>query len=78
MAIMGDAAHPFLPYDPLFVILATEVNVIDRTSMQGASQAIEDGVVLAVTLQLAGKAKVPLALRAWETIRSNQLYPNYD
>jgi 2-polyprenyl-6-methoxyphenol hydroxylase-like FAD-dependent oxidoreductase len=45
--------------------------------MQGASQAIEDGVVLAVTLQLAGKAKVPLALRAWETIRLNQLYPNY-
>jgi hypothetical protein len=40
--------------------------------MQGASQAIEDGVVLAVTLQLAGKAKVPLALRAWETIRSIQ------
>jgi len=52
-----------------------QINATNRTSMQGASQAIEDGVVLAVTLQLAGKAKVPLALRAWETIRSIQLYP---
>ncbi|TFK39649.1 hypothetical protein BDQ12DRAFT_682150 [Crucibulum laeve] len=39
------------------------------TSIQGASQAIEDGVALAVTLQLAGKRKVPLAVKAWEHIR---------
>ena len=40
-----------------------------RTSIQGASQAIEDGITLAVTLQLAGKKDVPLAVRAWEKIR---------
>jgi hypothetical protein len=61
----------------LYLQFRQRINAIDRTSMQGVSQAIEDGVVLAVTLQLAGKAKVPLALRAWETIRLNQLYPNY-
>jgi len=37
--------------------------------MQGASQAVEDGVVLAVALELAGKTNIPLALKAWETIR---------
>ncbi|KAF8989689.1 monooxygenase [Cyathus striatus] len=39
------------------------------TSVQCASQAIEDGVVLAVTLQLAGKAQVSLAVKAWEHLR---------
>lgn len=39
------------------------------TSMQGASQAVEDGVALAVTLQLAGKDDIPLAVRTWEKIR---------
>ncbi|KIJ64201.1 hypothetical protein HYDPIDRAFT_175598 [Hydnomerulius pinastri MD-312] len=39
------------------------------TSIQGASQAIEDGVTLAVALQLAGKQSVPLAVRTWEHIR---------
>ncbi|KLO05518.1 monooxygenase [Schizopora paradoxa] len=52
LALIGDAAHPFLP-----------------TSIQGASQAVEDGVTLAVVLQLGGKSDVPLALRAWEKIR---------
>ncbi|KAI0060258.1 monooxygenase [Artomyces pyxidatus] len=52
LALIGDAAHPFLP-----------------TSVQGASQAVEDGVTLAVVLQLAGKMSVPLAVRAWEKIR---------
>jgi len=39
------------------------------TSIQGASQAIEDGVTLAVVLQLAGKDNVPVSLQAWEKIR---------
>ncbi|KAL5524145.1 hypothetical protein ACEPAG_8318 [Sanghuangporus baumii] len=52
LALIGDAAHPFLP-----------------TSIQGASQAVEDGITLAVVLQLAGKKDVPLAIRAWEKIR---------
>lgn len=40
-----------------------------RTSIQGASQAIEDGITLAAVLQQAGKDKIPLAVRAWEKIR---------
>ena len=40
-----------------------------RTSIQGASQAIEDGVVLAAVLQQAGKQNIPLGVRAWEDIR---------
>ncbi len=44
--------------------------MIHRTSIQGASQAVEDGVTLAVVLQLGGgKSDVPLAVRAWEKIR---------
>ncbi|KAF8142161.1 monooxygenase [Boletus edulis] len=39
------------------------------TSMQGASQAIEDGVTLAVTLKMAGKDNILLAARTWEAIR---------
>ncbi|KAG8214966.1 monooxygenase [Butyriboletus roseoflavus] len=39
------------------------------TSTQGASQAIEDGVTLAVVLKMAGKDRVPLAARVWEAIR---------
>jgi len=44
------------------------------TSIQGASQAIEDGATLAQTLWLAGgtKADVPLALRAYQEIRYNR------
>ncbi|KAK4705296.1 hypothetical protein P7C70_g915, partial [Phenoliferia sp. Uapishka_3] len=51
-ALIGDAAHPFLP-----------------TSIQGASQAMEDGVTLACTLKQAGKGSIPLAVRAFEAIR---------
>ncbi|KAG2121125.1 monooxygenase [Suillus cothurnatus] len=39
------------------------------SSMQGASQAIEDGTTLAITLSLAGKNNVPLGTRTWESIR---------
>lgn len=42
---------------------------IQSTSMQGASQGIEDGVTLAVALEMAGKDKVALAARTWEAIR---------
>ncbi|KZP01355.1 monooxygenase [Calocera viscosa TUFC12733] len=52
IALIGDAAHPFLP-----------------TSAQGASQAIEDAVTIAVNLKLAGKKDAQLALRAFETMR---------
>ncbi|ERS96736.1 hypothetical protein HMPREF1624_06945 [Sporothrix schenckii ATCC 58251] len=53
IALLGDAAHPFLP-----------------TSIQGASQAVEDGVTLGVTLRRAGSAAhVPEAVAAFEALR---------
>jgi len=56
IALIGDAAHPFLP-----------------TSIQGASQAMEDGVCLAVCLQLAGKEHVADALRGYEKMRYDRV-----
>jgi 2-polyprenyl-6-methoxyphenol hydroxylase-like FAD-dependent oxidoreductase len=52
IALIGDAAHPFLP-----------------TSIQGASQSMEDGVTMAVCLRRAGKESVQEALRVFEALR---------
>ena len=57
IALIGDAAHPFLP-----------------TSIQGASQSMEDGVTLAITLEKAGRGKVPQAIRAYEAIRYERVH----
>lgn len=59
IALIGDAAHPFLP-----------------TSIQGASQAMEDGVVLAACLDAAGGGKdnVQEAVRVWERIRYERVH----
>jgi 2-polyprenyl-6-methoxyphenol hydroxylase-like FAD-dependent oxidoreductase len=56
IALIGDAAHPFLP-----------------TSIQGASQSMEDGVTLAICLERSGKSNVPEALRAYERIRYDRV-----
>lgn len=57
IALIGDAAHPFLP-----------------TSIQGASQAMEDGVTMAACLDLAGKNKVTEAMRVYEKIRYERVH----
>jgi 2-polyprenyl-6-methoxyphenol hydroxylase-like FAD-dependent oxidoreductase len=57
IALIGDAAHPFLP-----------------TSIQGASQSIEDGVVLAACLDRAGQSDVRLGIRAYEQIRYERVH----
>ena len=44
------------------------------TSIQGASQSIEDGVVLATCLQLSGKSNIPRALRAYQKIRYERVH----
>lgn len=56
IALIGDAAHPFLP-----------------TSIQGASQAMEDGVTVAICLELAGKENAQEALLAYEKIRYDRV-----
>ncbi|KAI7211915.1 putative MAK1-like monooxygenase [Hortaea werneckii] len=43
------------------------------TSIQGASQAMEDGACIAVCLELAGKQKAALALKAFEAMRYDRV-----
>ncbi|KAH7379764.1 putative MAK1-like monooxygenase [Cadophora sp. MPI-SDFR-AT-0126] len=43
------------------------------TSAQGATQALEDGVTLAITLRRAGKADIPTAVRAYQAIRYDRV-----
>ena len=43
------------------------------TSVQGATQALEDGVTIAVCLRLAGKESVPGAVRTHERIRYDRV-----
>ena len=57
IALIGDAAHPFLP-----------------TSIQGASQAMEDGVTMAICLEKAGKGKISEGVRAYEKIRYGRVH----
>lgn len=58
IALIGDAAHPFLP-----------------TSIQGASQAMEDGVVVAACLDKAGsKQNVVEAMQVYEKIRYERVH----
>ncbi|TVY84077.1 FAD-dependent monooxygenase roqM [Lachnellula suecica] len=52
IALIGDAAHPFLP-----------------TSIQGASQAMEDGATLGVCLSRCGKANIKEGIAAFEALR---------
>ncbi|KAK3384934.1 hypothetical protein B0H63DRAFT_494151 [Podospora didyma] len=44
------------------------------TSIQGASQAMEDGVVLASCLDKAGKGKVQEAVKVWQHIRYERVH----
>jgi hypothetical protein len=44
-------------------------HAVCRSSVQGASQAVEDGLTLAITLSLAGKHNVRLGTQTWESIR---------
>lgn len=57
IALIGDAAHPFLP-----------------TSVQGASQAMEDGATLAACLDIAGKEKVTEGMQVYEKIRYERVH----
>lgn len=57
IALIGDAAHPFLP-----------------TSIQGASQAMEDGVVVAACLDKSGKDQVVEAMQVYEKIRYERVH----
>ena len=56
IALIGDAAHPFLP-----------------TSIQGASQAMEDGATIAVCLEKSGKDHVQDGVAVFEALRYDRV-----
>jgi len=43
------------------------------TSAQGATQAMEDGVTIAICLREAGKQNIPAAVRAFQDIRYDRV-----
>ncbi|KAI1383743.1 FAD/NAD(P)-binding domain-containing protein [Hypoxylon trugodes] len=51
------------------VLLGDSAHPFLPTSAQGATQALEDGVVIAVCLRRGGKENIPTAVRAHEKIR---------
>ncbi|KAH8113467.1 monooxygenase [Phellopilus nigrolimitatus] len=55
------------------VIIGDAAHPYLPTSIQGASQGVEDGVALAITLELAGKKNVHLATRTFEHIRYDRV-----
>lgn len=52
-----------------FLLIGDAVHSYVPTSGQGVTQAIEDAATAAITLELAGKGQVPLALRTVEKMR---------
>ncbi|EIW78864.1 hypothetical protein CONPUDRAFT_166747, partial [Coniophora puteana RWD-64-598 SS2] len=67
---VGNLASPAPSKGGRIILIDDAAHPFFPTSAQGASQAIEGGVTLAVLFQLAGKQNVPVALQAWEKIRS--------
>lgn len=55
------------------IIIGDAAHPVLPTSGQGGGQAIEDAATLAIALELAGKGNIPLALRATEAIRLEEI-----
>ncbi|KAL1861104.1 hypothetical protein Plec18167_002806 [Paecilomyces lecythidis] len=55
------------------VLLGDSAHPFLPTSAQGATQAMEDGVTLAVSLKRAGKGRVPAGVRAYQDIRYDRV-----
>ncbi|EGO20740.1 hypothetical protein SERLADRAFT_477196 [Serpula lacrymans var. lacrymans S7.9] len=67
--IVHDPLPTWISKSARVILIGDAAHPFLPTSVQGASQAIEDGVTLAVVLQLAGKGQVTLAVKAWENLR---------
>ncbi|KAJ5950557.1 Monooxygenase FAD-binding [Penicillium vulpinum] len=74
--------HLVMAVDPLsrwvsekgrMILIGDAAHAFIPTSGQGASQSIEDGAVIAICLELAGKKQVPLALSAMEKLRYQRI-----
>ncbi|KAF2638542.1 FAD/NAD(P)-binding domain-containing protein [Massarina eburnea CBS 473.64] len=72
--VFRDPLPTFISPKARIVLIGDAAHPFLPTSIQGASQSIEDGVVLATCLEQAGKANVPLAVRTHEKIRYERVH----
>jgi 2-polyprenyl-6-methoxyphenol hydroxylase-like FAD-dependent oxidoreductase len=55
------------------ILLGDSAHPFLPTSAQGATQAMEDGVTIAITLRAAGKENIPAAARSFQDIRYDRV-----
>ncbi|KAF1968474.1 FAD/NAD(P)-binding domain-containing protein [Bimuria novae-zelandiae CBS 107.79] len=72
--VFRDPLPTFISPHARIVLIGDAAHPFLPTSIQGASQSIEDGVVLASCLELAGKKHVQLAVKAHEKIRYERVH----
>ncbi|KAJ5715325.1 Monooxygenase FAD-binding [Penicillium malachiteum] len=74
--------HLVMAVDPLtgwvskkgrMIVIGDAAHAFIPTSGQGASQSIEDGAVVAICLELAGKNRIPLALQVMQKLRYERI-----
>ncbi|KAK4192361.1 6-hydroxynicotinate 3-monooxygenase [Podospora australis] len=67
--VFRDPLPTFISPKARTVLIGDAAHPFLPTSIQGASQAMEDGVVLAACLEKAGKGNVQEAVKVWERMR---------
>ncbi|KAK7181620.1 hypothetical protein PSPO01_12296 [Paraphaeosphaeria sporulosa] len=72
--VFRDPLPTFISPKARIVLIGDAAHPFLPTSIQGASQSIEDGVVLASCLELAGKKNIPLAVKSHEKIRYERVH----
>lgn len=72
--VYRDPLPTFISPKARTVLIGDAAHPFLPTSIQGASQSIEDGVVLASCLELAGRDNIPRALRAYEKLRYERVH----
>jgi 2-polyprenyl-6-methoxyphenol hydroxylase-like FAD-dependent oxidoreductase len=72
--VFRDPLPTFISPKSRIVLIGDAAHPFLPTSIQGASQSIEDGVVLASCLELAGKKNIPQGVKAHEKIRYERVH----
>jgi 2-polyprenyl-6-methoxyphenol hydroxylase-like FAD-dependent oxidoreductase len=72
--VFRDPLPTFISPKARIVLIGDAAHPFLPTSIQGASQSIEDGVVLATCLELSGKRKVSTAIRSYEKLRYERVH----
>lgn len=72
--VFRDPLPTFISPKCRIVLIGDAAHPFLPTSIQGASQAMEDGAVMAVCLDIAGKDHVTEAVKVWEKIRYDRVH----